>query len=184
MIDGASSGGLLSLDPAYAERSKLAVAHWWHGVLMRAHCFKPASGDSLGHRTQCIATQVVEWIRANNLVINTYVYEWPQVYRASKSKGDPNQLIALAAVGAAIGAGLVGARVVSVLPDEWSGQVPKKTTGDPWATPRGIRVASRLSDYERACVPKVHDAIDAVGIGLHALGRYAPRRVFPGAAEG
>ncbi len=109
------------------------------------------------------------------------VYEWPQVYRAGRSKGDPADLIALAAVGAALAAILAVPTIVTPTASEWTGGLPKVTTGDPWKSPRGRRIASRLSPAELALVPKSHDAIDAVGLGLWYLGRFAPARVFPGA---
>lgn len=111
----------------------------------------------------------------------TAVYEWPQVYRASKSKGDPNDLIALAAIGALVAEMLGAADDLTPTPAEWIGNLPKTTTGDPWASPRARRIASVLSPAERARVPASHDAIDAVGLALWAAGRLERRRVLPGA---
>lgn len=113
--------------------------------------------------------------------VDVLVYEWPQVYRASKAKGDPNDLIALAAVGAALAGMLCPRVIVTPTPAEWTGGLPKVTKGDPWRSPRGRRIASRLSPAERALVPDSHDAIDSVGLGLWYLGRLDPVRVFPGA---
>ena len=109
------------------------------------------------------------------------VIEWPQVYRAGKSKGDPADLLPLVGVGMCLAGLLHPGAIKSPTPAEWIGQLPKSTTGDPWASARGQRIGSRLSDVERGRVVPSHDAVDAVGIGLYCLGRLERRRVFPGA---
>lgn len=93
--------------------------------------------------------------------------ELPQVYIASRSKGDPNDLIALA--------GLVGAfthwfrgMTFLYLPREWKGSVPKKIMND--------RVLKHLSEEERVKIEKSpkslqHNVYDGVGIGLRHLKR-------------
>lgn len=118
--------------------------------------------------------------------------EWPQIYRATKSAGDPNDLPGLAGVGMAF-AGILAlamagrdqtAIVQSWKPGEWAGQLPKAKTGNAWDNPRGQRIKSRLSAEEilAAGGPKAqHDILDAVGIGLFALNRFERRRVFAGA---
>jgi hypothetical protein len=111
--------------------------------------------------------------------VEQVVIEWPQIYRASKSKGDPNDLPGLAGVGMAIAARL-DVEVVSYLPRQWAGGTRKAETGDPLDSPRGRLVWRCLSPDERGRVVPSHDAIDAVGLGLHHLGRLQ-RRVYPGA---
>lgn len=136
------------------------------------------SGD-IGARCLAMARRVLTCCNAG---VTELAFEWPQVYRGAKSKGDPNDLPGLAGVGMAVAGMLPGLELVrSPTPAQWSGQLPKSTTGDPWASPRGQRVRSRLSPAELGLVQAQHDAIDAVAIGLWALGRLAPRRVFPGA---
>lgn len=117
--------------------------------------------------------------------------EWPQIYTASKSKGDPNDLIAMAALNGALAAVMQIAAIMrrgsfevrSFLPAEWIGQVPKATRGKASASPRAMRIHSRLSPAELAIVPDQHDAIDAVGIGLHALGRLGVRRAYSNGSD-
>jgi hypothetical protein len=53
-----------------------------------------------------------------------------------------------------------------------------------WGTPRGRRIRSRLTDAEIALVPDQNDAIDAVGIGLFALGRLERVSVFSNGNDG
>lgn len=181
---------ILTLDPAAGGTS--AIARWSAGALAEVKLVRGVRamlGESPGsrcHRTVAqIREELVSW-RQRQVAVDILVWEWPHVYQRERSHADPADLLALAAVGGAVAAvaeslwpGLV---VKTVEPGEWSGQVPKNKTGDPWASPRGRRIHERLTATERALVPRSHDALDAVGIGLHALGRFAPRRVFPGAS--
>lgn len=139
-----------------------------------------------------VAEQVISWMCQvahlgqfeHDLRVTGLAFERPQIYRESKSRGDHNDLPPLAAIGTAVacllGASGVRPRVHSPTPAEWSGQLPKSTTGDPWRTPRGRRIASRLREDEFNRIPAQHDSVDAVGIGLHALGRLGVRRAYPG----
>jgi Holliday junction resolvasome RuvABC endonuclease subunit len=93
--------------------------------------------------------------------------ELPQVYIASRSKGDPADLIMLT--------GVVGSLVhwfsgMSFLykPYSWKGNVPKAIMSE--------RILKRLNDDEQRRIEKApkslwHNTIDAVGIGLHHLKR-------------
>lgn len=110
--------------------------------------------------------------------ISLIVAEWPQVYRASRSKGNPNDLIGLAGIIGSL-AGRLDVPVRTYTPAEWIGQCPKATTGDALESPRGRRVWGALDDTERAAVVVSHDSVDAVGIGLHHLDRLV-RRLYPG----
>lgn len=53
-----------------------------------------------------------------------------------------------------------------------------------WGTPRGRRIATHLTPEEFTLVPDQNDAIDAVGIGLWALGRLERVSVFSNGADG
>lgn len=136
-----------------------------------------------------VAEACVRWGIGREAEPRVLVCEHPQVYRAGKSKGDPADLILLSAINGAVAGILslalaardVGLVIHSPTPGEWAGQLPKSTTGDAWASPRGQRVRSHLSEAEVLLVQSTHDAIDAAGLGLWALGRLAPVRVFPGA---
>lgn len=93
------------------------------------------------------------------------VIERPQIYRASKSKGDPNDLITLALLAGRYQerALVAGARVELVLPAAWKGSVPKAV--------HNKRVLASLTPQERALVPDDHNAIDAAGLGKWRLER-------------
>lgn len=118
--------------------------------------------------------------------------EYPRIYTVGKQivRGgdgrahatDPNDLLPLVGVGAAIGALFPDAKIVRYYPDEWKGQLPKIAMN--------MRAMGRLSPAERARVdaedpdpakPKAkgHNVWDAVGIGLHHLGRLSRERVIP-----
>jgi hypothetical protein len=165
-----------------------------------------------GARWMHVAAEVVSWAEARGR-IDSVVFERPQWYARAKSKGDPNQLAGVAGVAANV-TGMLWKNcihVTSPTPAEWIGQVSKvcpacegrKTTkrtdgkkgrGAPriciechnsaWGTPRGRRIWSRLSEAERALCPDQNDAIDAVGIGLWALGRLEKISVFSNGRDG
>ena len=187
-----SIGEMISLDPAHGIRSHVGIAYWKAGILAGAGAValpRDAHDTDDGERAQRMAHAALAWIGARHALPRTFVYEWPQVYTAAKSIGDPNDLIGLAGVGAAVGMGLsmavalqeIGLTIMTYRPGEWTGGIRKERKGNPWLSLRGQRVATRLRSSEREVVPASHDAIDAVGIGLFALGRFEPKRVFPGA---
>lgn len=187
---------LLAVDPSIRS---LGAALFRDGTLTA--CTKVrgcvVGGADRVHRARLIALEVSEWIRTtprHRLGPDRIVVEWPQVYRAGKSKGDPNDLLGLAGVCAAVAALFPSAEVTSYLPDEWA-PCPKVSLerrrrklgpidSEAFTSPRGLRVMGRLSPAERALVPMSHDAVDSVGLGLHHLGRLAPLKVYPGATPG
>lgn len=124
------------------------------------------------------ASGVVEMIRALGgigICPNTFVVEVPQIYTAAKSKGDPNDLVAVALVaGAAIERFGARARagVVKAKPRDWKGTTPKEINH--------TRTRAKLSPDELSVVQSAAlragktaslDLLDAVGIGLWALRR-------------
>lgn len=145
-----------------------------------------------------IVDEVVKQIAARVLLpqITECAFEIPQVYQGSKQKGDPNDLVPLAALGHALAfhLRLYGAKPVGYKPREWKGSVDSNTTAR--------RILERLSDSEQRYVEalpsflerlarceqarkqikntghKAHNTVDAVGIYLKAAGRFEPRRVF------
>lgn len=132
-------------------------------------------------RVRLIAGEVGHWWAgraANPAVAPELAWERPQVYRAGRSKGDPNDLIPLAMLGGHV-AGVLGCTVVrSYTPHEWAHGTTKSKTGDPWDSPRGGRLRRLLDADELAAVVPSHDAIDALGIGLNHLGRFAAVRII------
>lgn len=147
------------------------------GSLLKA-AYVPAGpdGDGVVGRAVQSARAVVVWIGQQNLdwgpSWNGYpirlVIEWPQVYRAGRGRGDPNDLLGLAAVDGALAAICLDYKVVTYLPREWKGQVPKDVMVE--------RIKSRLTPEEltRVELPAKslqHNVYDAIGLGLKDLGR-------------
>jgi hypothetical protein len=167
---------LLGFDPGL---SHPAGALFVSGVLQKASRVKIPKGITtktpIAERCRAIALAVTDWA---GVIPDVLVIEWPQIYTADKSKGNPNQLVPLAAMGACLSGLYLRSKVISPTPREWTGNVKKDEEGDPWASPRGLRVKSRLSDIEFKRVIPSHDAVDAVGLGLYGLGRFNRRRVY------
>ena len=101
-------------------------------------------------------------------VVQHLVVELPQVYTHVKSKGDPNDLVQLAAVVGGLCVAFKEATQTIYLPAEWKGQAPKEIIH--------ARAASRLSADEQSrisCRRKslLHNVLDATALGLKFLGR-------------
>jgi len=101
-----------------------------------------------------------------------YVIELPRAYSATRSKADPNDLIAVAAVAGAWAAR--GCAVRFIAPSEWKGQAPKNICA------ARVRLSLEpaevvILDRELAKMTKHlhHNALDAIGVGLFHLGRFA-----------
>lgn len=168
---------LVAVDPSILS---CGVAVFVDGELLGAESVKAFArpDDNLAARSLAMARQV--WHRVREAIPTQPVRvatEWPQVYRAQRAAGDPNALPTMAAVGTAVAALLQATEVLCCTPAEWAGQVPKATKGDCKDSPRARRIRSRLlaSTAEIAAWEALrrsdHDAIDAIGIGLHFLGR-------------
>ncbi len=166
----------------------------FHNGRLRASTSLPQHTETstpIAARALIVASHVCTWVREHTVVPRTLVIEWPQIYTAVKSKGDPNDLLSIAGVGAAIAGMLTHAvyqleqrclQVLSPRPSEWAGQLPKSTKAKLASqSPRARRVLSKLDDLERQVATLKHDALDAIGIGLYVLGRLDPYRVLPGA---
>lgn len=168
------------------------VAYFRGGRLTAVAGIKLLSVAERAEKCVSMTHKIVAWARgyvgANPVRV---VVEWPQVYRTAKSKGDPNDLLGLAGVCVGVASALNAVQVVSYTPAEWepapkvSDERKRKKLGpidsEAFTSPRGLRVMSRLTDGERIIVPLSHDAVDAIGIGLHDLHRLDRVRVFPGA---
>lgn len=97
------------------------------------------------------------------------IVEVPQIYPGRSSKGDPNDLISVAVTVGRI-VQLFGSQVETVRPRTWKGTVDPDVMLD--------RIISRLMSSElvayratKVISSRLHNVIDAVGIGLYKLGR-------------
>lgn len=105
---------------------------------------------------------VLSWVAEHTPVI----VELPQVYVVGK--GDPNDLIALA-----FAAGRITRRfsdVDTVKPAQWKGQLPKEVHH---RRVRACLESAELDAIENSGIArgKLHNALDAVALGLWKLGR-------------
>lgn len=102
--------------------------------------------------------------------------EYPRIYPIHQQVGDQADLLELAGVVGAISTIFSHHNVTAYWPHEWKGTVKKDVMQD--------RILGRLSPSELALIPSLNanlrsDVVDAIGIGLHHLGRLARRRVYP-----
>lgn len=147
------------------------------GVL-RAVALTRSQGGAFGWEQ--VAQDVYHWaLRAGDAragsqafgcAADTLVLEWPQVYQGGRQKGDPNDLLPLAALNGALRALFPAPRLHLPKPSDWKGQVPKDIMG--------ARILSKLTAEEKAVwnaaqFPKslAHNVLDAVGLGLYSLRR-------------
>jgi len=132
---------------------------------------------------ECVsmARAIVEWSKLGWVQprkLSRLAVEWPRIYTAGKLQGDPNDLAGLVGVDCAL-AGILSIPVKRYFPDEWKGQTPKDVMN--------ARVLERLTEAEKTRITSppslLHNVLDAIGIGLHDLGRLTRQRVFPGEGE-
>lgn len=99
------------------------------------------------------------------------VMELPKIYDKRRWKGDPNDLLPIAAAGAMILGALRPARFRVVLPEDWKGQTPKKVQN---TRDRRALSPTELAVLDAAPVAagKLHNVIDGIGIGLRELKRH------------
>lgn len=185
---------VLALDPGL---TKPGVALLRDGRIIRADRLKiPKEWSKLEilDRSDRVAATAYEWFAQFSYGIShlcnpvqlILVVEFPQWYGDNEKGIDANDLAGLAAIAGSM-AGRLRARctrevvVRSPKPREVWGTVPKATKGNPWKSPRGHRLATRLNTDERANVANYHDALDAAGLALWGAGRWTARRVYPGA---
>lgn len=128
-----------------------------------------------------MASAITNYFAKKCDAVHRLFFEWPQVYNG-RQKGDPNDLLPLVGVCIALSVRL-NVPTTHVKPREWKGTQAK---GDAFTH----RVVSRLSLSEMAAYSDglqttsrslQHNVIDAVGLGLFTVGRFAKKRsIFRG----
>ncbi len=150
---------MISIDPG---TQGIGLAVWYPPELLCA-AYVPLTGETLEARVQSIKTI----LKAPTLACcDRLVLEYPQIYRGTPA--DPNDLLGLALVDGALLACISTPNAQLVLPREWKGTVKKDVMCR--------RIESRLTPIEQRRLKDVkksvrHNMVDAVGIGLWALGR-------------
>lgn len=181
---------VLALDPGL--RNPAIAFHDGERITVARRIALPSNFTALETLDRCeqIADRITCFANVQLARPDVIVVEWPQWYSETKSEGrDPNDLGPLCGIAGAMIAHMrrlwdstrEHIAVKSPRPREVWGNLPKATGGDPWESPRGRRLASRLTAAEREVVQDKHDALDAAGLALWGAGLWAPRRVFPGA---
>ena len=176
---------LLALDPGkrrHGDRRRCGAALFVDGLLLAASHVDALVVEGDPELAACVrqALAVRAWVvgaLGADLAVHEVASEWPRVYPGPRQEGDQNDLPPLAGVACAVGALFPGAVLHSYDARTWKGgAVDKRVMND--------RVWERLSAEERARVARLprgglsHDCLDAVGVGLHHLGRLARRRVY------
>lgn len=186
-------GDLFAVDPALQSPG---VALYRGGVLIAADRVRIDPDYTqlpIGARAARIAADIIRWAVAHDAEPRALVIERPKIYppgRLKDKKGRPitpdaDDILGIAWVAGAVAGELsllVSKRDIALVvhspdPGEWTGGLPKVTTGDPWESPRARRLAGLLSTDELECVAKSHDAIDGAALGAWALGRWDLPRV-------
>lgn len=169
-------GSLVALDPGIRSPAVAVFTRFEHGwVLTDARRATSKSGDDPLRRASALSLELA--IVLEHCVASAFVTEYPEVRGAGRGKGSAADLIPMALLAGALAAELdvEPSACATVTPSEWAGSTPKATRGDPRKAVRGARVWDELHDEERELLERLkllqHDAFDAVGIGLYAVGR-------------
>lgn len=149
------------------------VAEFKGGELYRAAYIRNPVTSGRGYDAHSqLGGAVIDWISACS---ERVIIEHPIVYPSSNNIGDPNDLLDVVAVGAAVAAGFNAGYIETVFPREWKGQVPKDVMTE--------RISRAITAEERPRIEKcqaslMHNVLDAVGIGLHKLNRLNTRKIY------
>jgi hypothetical protein len=153
------------------------------GLVKAAYVKNPFFAGNGAAEAASMGRAVQHWTETSCGYVDHIAVEWPQIYvsqlRAGKGKkkADPNDLLALCGVDAALAA-LLGTPTTSYQPHQWKGSMDKDASH--------LRIESRLRPAELAVAAEgreaagalEHNVIDAIGIGLFHLGRFERRRVI------
>jgi hypothetical protein len=157
---------LVSIDPGLRH---CGVAVFEYGKLIHATLVdNPIDGESDAPVWAGMTKAVHDHLANNYYRPNVLVLEKPQVYVGGRGKGNPNDLISLACIVGGLASVIYAPEKKAYLPRIWKGQVPKEI--------HNTRVLAKLTDAERVVMPdlpasKLHNVIDAVGLGLYEVER-------------
>lgn len=174
---------MLSIDPGIRG---VGAALWDGRALVRAEYVKNPFVIGNGPReSAAVAYAVHAWAMRNKVVgVTKIVLEYPQIYQreGGKTKGDPNHLLCLAAIDGAIAAVFTHADIEYFRPADWKGNTCKPENDEEYVITG--RVKGRLDALECESVvwptskKLTYDVADAIGVGLHSLGRFERKRVY------
>jgi len=138
----------------------MAMAEFLRDELQAVHVFR---GDSLEETTRSLA----QFRDARELRL---VIEKPVIYDPRKWKGDPNDLIREALAAGAAAACFPNGSLSYIRPADWKGQ-RKKPIDNRYTLALLNSDERELLDGVNLLRSLMHNVLDAVGIGLWAVGR-------------
>lgn len=152
------------------------VAEFIGGGLYRAAYIPNPAREGTGYLVYgSMALAVHQWCSCD---VKGIIIEHPRIYpQSSQQKGDPNDIVSVAAVGAAIAAVRDWHGVESVYPANWKGQVPKDVMTE--RIRRSLAVEESVV-IEPCAASLKHNVLDAIGMGLHKLNRINKRVIANG----
>jgi hypothetical protein len=174
---------LLAIDPGCAASG---VAVFDDNVLVRAFLVTVAEPEKNypdpGARACAMADKVIGAGGVSGSNTDEVVGEWPRSYAPGrKGGGPPVKMFPLAGIIVGVACALHPATLTTYTARTWSEGTKKIRTGDGRTTARGRWIAGRLIHSELCVWEHLpdrdnHDIVDAIGIGLHHLGRVKLRR--------
>lgn len=155
---------ILAIDPGL----RACGAAWFENdILVRAELVSVKKVESDAKAFVAMAHAV----GVTSAAVTELAVEYPQQYARAPSPRDAVQK--LVGVIGALSVTFAKSNTEYYFPRQWKGQVPKSVMHR--------RILGRLSDEEKAIIPglaasKLHNVLDAIGIGLHHVGRLKRRR--------
>ena len=169
---------ILAVDPGVRGCGVALFVHSLTGERLRraAYVRNPhKTGDGMGEVESMARAVRDSFDRMACVTFDRLVLEFPQVYTGARAKGDPRDLLALAAVDGAICGFVHHTEAVRVLPREWKGQV------DPDVLIERVKarlLPAEIAAVELPCASLAHNVWDAVGLGLFSVGRFHAHHVI------
>ena len=167
---------LLSVDPG------LSATGWalWHDGSLVCCGLVRAFGGTDAERSAVVGAGLILRTAALECGAARTLVELPQIYRAVKAKGDPNDVVRVAALVGWIEASFPRAVHERASPHDWKGTIPKaRRLRDYVVHERNAKALGLcyLRWFETCPESLAHNVADAVGLGLWWLKRQQPRRL-------
>ena len=150
---------ILAIDPGLRA---CGVAWFEQGILVKADLISVKTMESDAKAF----VEMANAVGAASAPVTEVAVEYPQQYARSPTPRESVQK--LVGVIGALAATFRDSETEYYLPRQWKGQVPKPVMHR--------RILGRLTEAEQGVIPdlaasKLHNVLDAVGIGLHHVGR-------------
>jgi hypothetical protein len=155
----------VGVDPS-VHATGVAVVHVTQELPPRLHHARVVEAKTIDEATRAAA----RWGRTitASFAADYLIVELPRVYPTAKQEGDPNSLIAIAAVAGAWAASVRCGEIHYRNPSDWKGQLNKDVVAERVAKRMGIDVNGVYALVD-AREPLKHNAIEAIGLALAGL---------------